>query len=117
MLMPDSGAPGADEAFKSVSLSLFAARRCLLFAVVSKAFQVLSDDNLRAAFDSNPHGDPTQRGGGVSGRSASGFRPGFANGGGGFQGDMNPEDLFNMFFGGGGGGMGNGFGGANGSFS
>jgi DnaJ family protein B protein 12 len=34
--------------------------------------------------------------------------------GGGFQGDLNPEDLFNMFFGGGGGMRGNGFGGANG---
>jgi len=51
----------------------------------------------------------------MSGRSASGFgHPGFSSAGG-FQGDIDPSDLFNMFFGGGGGGMGgNGFGGANG---
>ena len=35
------------------------------------------------------------------------MHPAFANGG--FQGDLNPEDLFNMFFGGG--NMGGGFGG------
>lgn len=81
--------------------------------MVSKAFQVLSDTNLRAAFDSNPNSDPTQRGGGVPSRSASGFHPGFSSAGG-FQGEINPEDLFNMFFGGGGGMGGNGFGGANG---
>ena len=37
--------------------------------------------------------------------------PGFAAspfGGGGFEGEMSPEDLFNMFFGGGGGMMGGG---------
>jgi DnaJ family protein B protein 12 len=46
---------------------------------------------------------------------SSGFsHPGFSSAGG-FQGDINPEDLFNMFFGGG--GMGNGFGGANGQLS
>ena len=32
-----------------------------------------------------------------------GFPAGFGNGGGRFEGDINPEDLFNMFFGGGGG--------------
>ena len=46
----------------------------------------------------------------MSGRSSGFSHPGFSSAGG-FQGDLNPEDLFNMFFGGGGG---NGFGGANG---
>jgi len=72
--------------------------------VVSKAFQVLSDISLRSAFDSNPIGDPAQRNTGVSGRGGGGMHPGFANGG--FPGEINPEDLFNMFFGGGGGGFG-----------
>ncbi|KAL1406100.1 Chaperone protein dnaJ [Vanrija albida] len=96
-LHPDkNGAPGADEAFK----------------MVSKAFQILSDNDLRASFDSNPGVDPTQRGGGGGGGMARGFggggmHPGFG-GGGGFHGEMNPEDLFNMFFGGG--GMQGGFG-------
>lgn len=46
------------------------------------------------------------------------MRPGFATspfGGGQFEGELSPEDLFNMFFGGGGGG-GGGFGGNPGLF-
>ncbi|THH14978.1 hypothetical protein EW146_g5419 [Bondarzewia mesenterica] len=84
-LHPDkNGAPGADEAFK----------------MVSKAFQVLSDSQKRAAYDR--HGsDPESRFGGMSSSSPS---PGFAtspfSGGGGFDGELSPEDLFNMFFGG-----------------
>ncbi|AFR95899.1 endoplasmic reticulum protein [Cryptococcus neoformans C23] len=100
-LHPDkNGAPGADEAFK----------------MVSKAFQILSDSNLRAAYDSNPDYDPTQRNAGMPSRSGGmggmgGMHPGF---GGAYQQEINPEDLFNMFFGGGGGGFGNSpFGGAN----
>ncbi|KAK1922417.1 endoplasmic reticulum protein [Papiliotrema laurentii] len=95
-LHPDkNGAPGADEAFK----------------MVSKAFQVLSDDNLRAAFDANPHSDPTQRGGGMPSRSPGFAHPGFSSAGGFGGQDIDPAELFNMFFGGG--GMNNGFGGAN----
>ncbi|KAI5449927.1 Chaperone protein dnaJ [Naganishia albida] len=98
-LHPDkNGAPGADEAFK----------------MVSKAFQVLSDDNMRAAYDSNPTHDPESRFGGGGGGGAGisrgfgggGMRPGFAT-----EQDITPEDLFNMFFGGGGGFGGGAFGG------
>ncbi|KZT39389.1 DnaJ-domain-containing protein [Sistotremastrum suecicum HHB10207 ss-3] len=75
-LHPDkNGAPGADEAFK----------------MVSKAFQVLSDPQKRAAFDRSGS-DPESRSSGMAG-----FNPA---GGGGFEGEMSPEDLFNMFFGG-----------------
>lgn len=84
--------------------------------MVSKAFQVLSDKSLRAVYDQNPSIDPTQRGGGGGGGGmggmggmARGFPQGaqFA-----FQdGGIDPDDLFNMFFGGGMGG-GSPFGGA-----
>lgn len=50
--------------------------------------------------------DPEDRFGGMSSRAPSGFSNGF---GGGSDGELSPEDLFNMFFGGGGG--------AGGSFS
>ncbi|KAI0061012.1 DnaJ-domain-containing protein [Artomyces pyxidatus] len=93
-LHPDkNGAPGADEAFK----------------MVSKAFQVLSDADKRAMYDRSGS-DPESRGGGApSGSSARYATSPF--GGGGFDGELSPEDLFNMFFGGGGGGFGGGFGG------
>jgi len=89
-LHPDkNAAPNANEAFK----------------MVSKAFSVLSDADLRAAFDANPSYDPTQRNAGMQSRGG-GMPRHFANGG--FDGEMDPQDIFNMFFGGGGGG---GFGG------
>ncbi|KZT56895.1 DnaJ-domain-containing protein [Calocera cornea HHB12733] len=81
-LHPDkNSAPGADEAFK----------------LVSKAFQILSDPQKRAAFDQ--HGaDPDSRSSGMSSsrstfaRQSSRFE--------GFDSEISPEDLFNMFFGG-----------------
>ncbi|KAF8216573.1 hypothetical protein K438DRAFT_1797478 [Mycena galopus ATCC 62051] len=93
-LHPDkNGAPGADEAFK----------------LVSKAFQVLSDPQKRAIYDRSGS-DPEDRSGGMR---PSGFQSFNGGGGGGFDGELSPEDLFNMFFGGGGGGGfgNNGFGG------
>jgi len=71
---------------------------------------------MRAAFDSNPSYDPTQRNPGMS---SSGMRSHAGRGGGGgmYADELNPEDLFNMFFGGGGRGgqfVGGQFGNANG---
>ena len=82
--------------------------------MISRAFQVLSDPDKRAAFDQ--HGeDPDSR---TAGMGASPFANGFpgmrtyggAGGGGGMYGEeLTPDDLFNMFFGGGGGFSGGGF--------
>ncbi|KAI8061195.1 hypothetical protein BC940DRAFT_350098 [Gongronella butleri] len=80
---PDkNGAPGADEAFK----------------LISKAFTVLSDPQKRAIHDSSG-GDPDSRAGPSASSSSSFYRaqqPYYAN-------EVSPEDLFDMFFGGGGG--------------
>ncbi|QRW02894.1 DnaJ domain protein [Ceratobasidium sp. AG-Ba] len=101
-LHPDkNNAPGADEAFK----------------LVSKAFTILSDPQKRSVYD-QVGGDPEQRGGGgrspTSGMSGMNMRPGYNHMF--FEEEINPEDVFNMFFGGGFGpgfqaGFGNGFGG------
>ncbi|PVF98102.1 DnaJ-domain-containing protein [Serendipita vermifera] len=93
-LHPDkNGAPGADEAFK----------------MVSKAFQVLSDSSLRAAFDRDG-GDPESRFGSGMRSSGAGMRSPFSPNGS-FEGEISPEELFNMFFGGGSFGPGFGSGG------
>lgn len=68
--------------------------------MVSKAFQILSDAQKRAAFDQSG-GDPDSRFGGMA---SPGTARGFA-GGRQFEGEISPEDLFNMFFGGGMGGQ------------
>ena len=76
----------------------------LVWIVVSKAFQVLSDPQQRESFD-RFGGDPAARGGGGGGGGGgdpfSGFRSAGGGGAGGFAGgpELSPEDLFNMFFG------------------
>lgn len=86
---PDkNSAPNSDEAFKAVGL----------------AYATLSDPQKRTIYDRYGEEDPDNRGGGMGGmrRGPGGmqFRPGQ---------EVNPEDIFNMFFGGGmGGGMGGG---------
>jgi len=85
---PDkNSAPGADEAFKAVGL----------------AYATLSDSEKRNIYDRYGEEDPDNRGGGGGG----GMHPGFRRNGR----EPSPEDIFNMFFGGGMGG--GGFGGPN----
>ncbi len=82
-LHPDkNSAPKADDAFKALGL----------------AYATLSDPQKRTIYDRFGEEDPDNRGGGGGG--------GFRHGGGGqgvhFNGqNVNPEDIFNMFFGGG----------------
>lgn len=57
------------------------------------------DPQKRAIYDSGT--DPEDRTGGMSSRAS-----GFSSRGAQFDGELSPEDLFNMFFGGGGGGGG-----------
>jgi DnaJ-class molecular chaperone len=73
--------------------------------VVSRAFQVLSDPDKRAAFDR--HGDdPDSRTAGMGGASPfgngfPGMRTTYRGAGGMYGEEMSPDELFNMFFGGG----------------
>ena len=79
-LHPDkNSAPHADEAFKAVGL----------------AYATLSDPQKRAIYDRYGDEDPDNRGGGMRPGGGGGgvhFRPGQ---------EVSPEEIFNMFFGGG----------------
>lgn len=76
----------------------------VLSAVVSRAFQILSDPDKKTKYDKFG-GDPDNRFGPGSTSSASPFS-GFARSPGGrgpmFEDEISPEELFNRFFGGGG---------------
>lgn len=86
-LHPDkNSAPKADEAFKAVGL----------------AYATLSDEQKRTIYDRYGDEDPDNRGGGSAGAGGMHFR----RRGGARPGEVDPEDIFNMFFGGGPGGMG-----------
>lgn len=83
-------------------------------AVVSRAFQILSDSDKKARYDKFG-GDPDSRfNPGASASSGAspfsgGFGGGFPRSGGGgptFEEEISPEELFNRFFNGGFGGMG-----------
>lgn len=84
--------------------------------VVSRAFQILSDEDKKSRYDKFG-GDPDSRfNPGASASSGaspfSGFGGGFPRSGGGgpaFEEEISPEELFNRFFNGGFGGMGGGF--------
>lgn len=75
-------------------------------SVISKAFQVLSDPQKRAIFDQTGD-DPEARfspgagGGGPAGNPFAGFTGAPRGNGGMFEAEISPEDLLNMFFGGG----------------
>lgn len=77
-------------------------QRCSLSsAEVSKAFTCLADPHKRAYYDRTGHEDSSAAA--AAQRQQGGMGPGMQ-----FQGEMSPEDLFNMMFGGGMGGFGMG---------
>lgn len=77
--------------------------------MVSRAFQILSDQEKKSKYD-RFGGDPDSRSG-PGGAAQSPFS-GFARSPGGsrpmYDDEISPEELFNRFFGGGGGGFGGG---------
>lgn len=87
---------------------------CLRAVVVSRAFQILSDEDKKSKYDKFG-GDPDSRfqpgPSASSGASPfSGFGGGgFPRGGAGFDEEVSAEEMFNRFFNGGFGGMGGGF--------
>jgi DnaJ-class molecular chaperone len=60
-----------------------------------------TDPQKRAIYDRSG-GDPESRFGGMSSSGSSSGFPASSFGGTAFEGELSPEDLFNMFFGGGG---------------
>jgi DnaJ homolog subfamily B member 12 len=78
-----------------------------LFAVVSKAFQILSDPDKKSRFDKFG-GDPDSRHSAAA-PGASPFGRASTRGGGDWSSfdeqEITPEELFRQFFGGGGGGF------------
>lgn len=86
--------------------------------MVSRAFQILSDEDKKSRFDKfggdpdsrfNPGASASSGGSPFSGFSGGGFpRPG-GGGGPAFDEEISPEELFNRFFNGGFGGMGGGY--------
>jgi len=82
---PDkNGAPHADEAFKAINL----------------ANDTLSDPQKRQIYDRYGEEDPDNRGGGGGNAAAAANMARHFRRGGGAQ-EVSPEDIFNMFFGGG----------------
>lgn len=74
----------------------------------------ITDPQKRAAYDRSGADPEARFGSGPPPGSSPGFATSQFRGGGGFDGELSPEDLFNMFFGGGM-GPGGGFGGGPGT--
>ncbi|GMI33893.1 hypothetical protein TeGR_g2793 [Tetraparma gracilis] len=113
----DKAASGADikKAYRRRSLHVHpdknpSAEAEEAFKAVGLAYSTLSDPAKRDTYDRFGDPDPAEGGGGAQGNPFAGMR---RRGGGGMgQGDMDPDDVFRMFFGGGGApGGGGGFGG------